>query len=73
MLLLFRRGTIEDGLEGAADEVGGSIGAKFFGEGIGAAVAGLLLVPGVNLIALGVGTTGATLAALELEAGPPPR
>lgn len=40
--------------------------------GLGAAVAGLLLIPGVNLVALGVGTTGATLAALELEAGPPP-
>ena len=39
--------------------------------GLGATVAGLLVIPGVNLIALGVGTTGATLAALELEADPP--
>ena len=35
--------------------------------GLGAGVTGLLLVPGVNLVALGVGTAGATLAALELE------
>jgi CysZ protein len=34
--------------------------------GLGLAVAGLLLVPGVNLVALGLGATGATLAALEL-------
>jgi CysZ protein len=40
--------------------------------GLGAGVAGLLLVPGINLVALGVGAAGATLAALELEgrAGP---
>jgi len=36
--------------------------------GLGAAVAGLLLVPGLNLIALGLGATGATLAARELDA-----
>lgn len=35
--------------------------------GLGAAVAGMLLVPGVNLIALGLGAAGATVAALELE------
>jgi len=35
--------------------------------GLGAGVAGLLLVPGVNLVMLGVGAAGATLAALELE------
>lgn len=35
--------------------------------GLGAAVAGLLLVPGLNLIALGLGATGATLAAHELD------
>lgn len=34
--------------------------------GLGAAVAALMLVPGVNLVALGVGTAGATLAAHEL-------
>lgn len=39
--------------------------------GLGATVAGLLLVPGVNLIALGVGTAGATLAAIELAPDPP--
>ncbi len=33
--------------------------------GLGAAVAGLLLVPGLNLVALGLGATGATLAALD--------
>jgi len=36
--------------------------------GLGATVAGLLLVPGVNLVALGVGTVGATLAAHDLDA-----
>jgi len=36
--------------------------------GLGAAVAGLLLVPGVNLVALGVGAVGATLATHELAA-----
>lgn len=35
--------------------------------GLGAAVAGMLLVPGVNLVALGLGAAGATLAALELD------
>ncbi len=35
--------------------------------GLGAAVAGLLLVPGVNLVALGLGATGATLAVHELD------
>ncbi|HLU68322.1 MAG TPA: EI24 domain-containing protein [Kofleriaceae bacterium] len=35
--------------------------------GLGAVVAGLLLVPGVNLVALGLGAAGATLAALDLE------
>jgi CysZ protein len=35
--------------------------------GLGAGVAGLLLIPGVNLLALGVGAAGATLAALELD------
>jgi CysZ protein len=38
--------------------------------GLGAAVAGMLLVPGLNLIALGVGATGATLAAHELAKRP---
>lgn len=33
--------------------------------GIGGAVAGMLLVPGLNLIALGVGATAATLALLK--------
>jgi len=37
--------------------------------GLGAAVAGMLLVPGLNLIALGLGAAGATVAALELELG----
>ena len=36
--------------------------------GLGAAVAGLLVIPGVNLIAFGLGATGATLAVHELEA-----
>lgn len=35
---------------------------------LGAVVASLLLVPGVNLVVLGVGATGATLAALDLGA-----
>ncbi len=35
--------------------------------GLGAAVAGMLLVPGLNLIALGLGAAGATVAALTLE------
>lgn len=35
--------------------------------GLGAAVACLLLVPGVNLVALGVGAVGATLAAHDLD------
>jgi CysZ protein len=35
--------------------------------GLGLAVAGLLLVPGLNLIALGLGAVGATLAAHELD------
>ncbi|MBE7452104.1 MAG: EI24 domain-containing protein [Kofleriaceae bacterium] len=34
--------------------------------GLGATVAALLLVPGVNLVALGLGAVGATLAAHEL-------
>jgi CysZ protein len=33
--------------------------------GLGAAVAGLLFVPGLNLIALGLGAAGATVASLE--------
>lgn len=37
--------------------------------GLGATVAGLLVIPGVNLIALGLGATGATLAVHDLEAG----
>lgn len=37
--------------------------------GLGAAVAAMLLVPGLNLIALGLGTTAATLAVHELEGG----
>jgi len=36
--------------------------------GLGATVAALLLVPGVNLVALGLGATGATLAVRELDA-----
>jgi CysZ protein len=39
--------------------------------GLGAGVAGLLLIPGPNLVALGVGAAGATLAALALDGGPP--
>jgi len=35
--------------------------------GLGAAVAALLLVPGVNLVALGLGAAAATVAAHELE------
>jgi len=35
--------------------------------GLGAAVAGALLVPGLNLIALGVGAAGATVAAHALQ------
>jgi CysZ protein len=35
--------------------------------GLGAAIAGMLLVPGLNLVALGLGAAGATLAALELD------
>jgi CysZ protein len=38
--------------------------------GLGIAVAGMLLVPGLNLIALGIGATGATLAAHELAQQP---
>jgi CysZ protein len=41
-------------------------GSRTFG--LGAAVAGLLLVPGINLVALGVGAVGATLAAHDLDA-----
>lgn len=40
--------------------------------GLGAAVAGLLLVPLVNLVALGVGATAATLTLLELDGVVPP-
>jgi len=39
--------------------------------GLGAGVAGLLLIPGVNLVAIGVGAAGATLAALELDGRAP--
>lgn len=39
--------------------------------GLGAAVAALLLVPFCNLVALGVGSIGATLATLELEGRTP--
>ena len=39
--------------------------------GLGAGVAGMLLSPGVNLLAVGVGAAGATLAALELDDGAP--
>ncbi len=35
--------------------------------GLGVAIAGMLLVPGLNLVALGLGAVGATLAARELE------
>ena len=40
--------------------------------GLGAAIAGMLLVPGVNLVALGIGAAGATVAALELYRGDRP-
>jgi CysZ protein len=40
--------------------------------GVGAATAGLMLVPLVNLFALGIGATGATLAVIDLEQGGPP-
>ena len=36
--------------------------------GLGVTVAGMLLVPGLNLFALGLGAVGATLAAHDLEA-----
>jgi uncharacterized protein involved in cysteine biosynthesis len=36
--------------------------------GLGAAVTALLLIPGLNLVALGLGAAGATLAAHELDA-----
>jgi CysZ protein len=39
--------------------------------GLGMTVAAMLLVPGLNLVALGVGAVGATLAAHELAAAPP--
>ncbi|MBK9036445.1 MAG: EI24 domain-containing protein [Myxococcales bacterium] len=42
------------------------------GLGLGAAVAALLLVPRVNLITLGLGTVGATLATADLEGPRPP-
>lgn len=35
--------------------------------GLGAAVAGMLLVPGLNLVALGLGTAGATVAAHAID------
>jgi CysZ protein len=38
--------------------------------GVGAATAGLLLVPFINLFALGIGATGATLAMLDMESAP---
>ena len=38
--------------------------------GLGLAIAGMLLVPGLNLVALGLGAAGATLAAHELAARP---
>lgn len=38
--------------------------------GLGAAVAALLLVPGVNLVALGLGAAGATLAAHQIAGAP---
>jgi CysZ protein len=41
--------------------------------GLGATVAALLLVPGVNLVALGIGAVGATLAAHELRSDAKPR
>jgi len=40
--------------------------------GLGLAIAGMLLVPGLNLVALGLGAAGATLAAHELAARPTP-
>jgi uncharacterized protein involved in cysteine biosynthesis len=40
--------------------------------GVGGATAGLMLVPIVNLCALGVGATGATLAVIDLERTPAP-
>ncbi|MFT3697816.1 MAG: EI24 domain-containing protein [Kofleriaceae bacterium] len=33
--------------------------------GLGAAVAGMLLIPGLNLVALGIGAAGATIAVLD--------
>lgn len=39
--------------------------------GLGAGVAGCLLIPGVNLVAVGIGAAGATLAALELDGRAP--
>jgi len=39
--------------------------------GLGAAVAGLLFVPGLNLVALGLGAAGATLAVLERDGASP--
>jgi CysZ protein len=41
--------------------------------GVGGATAGLLLVPIINLFALGSGATGATLAVIDLEAAAPAR
>ncbi len=35
--------------------------------GVGAATAGLMLIPVLNLFALGLGATGATLAVIDLE------
>jgi uncharacterized protein involved in cysteine biosynthesis len=35
--------------------------------GLGAAVAAMMLVPVLNLVALGIGAAGATLAALDLS------
>jgi CysZ protein len=35
--------------------------------GLGAAVAGMLIVPVLNLVSLGVGATGATLAVLDQD------
>lgn len=40
--------------------------------GVGGATAGLMLVPLLNLVALGVGATGATLAVIDLEGSGPP-
>jgi CysZ protein len=39
--------------------------------GLGAAVAGMLLVPGLNLVALGLGAAGATVAAHQLDRAQP--